>query len=330
MTGKAHLIIGLMALLGAMALGGCQSEASRRVVRGNQLYVEGALAYQDGNRERAMAALQSAVQENPDHIMARFLMGTIFKEKGEYAAAAEQYKRAAELASSVAGNFYNLGLMYHLLNRLQEAAASYVHAINLNPQDLKSNMYLGLVYTALGKPQIGLPYSQRAVELDPQSGEAIANLGVVLDALADYPGAERAYRRGIELDSDRTETAINLAGNLAAQKRYHEAANVYQEILKKTDSSLLRQRYGHVLFQGGQQDSAVVQFEQALKINARNYQAMNGLGEALIAQYRRSAMLDDTKLNQAVAQWKKSLELNPQQPRIEALLKEYAGSALFP
>ncbi|MGE5611853.1 MAG: tetratricopeptide repeat protein [Bacillota bacterium] len=320
-----------VAALAGVLIGGCaQQTTTYPVVKGNDSYVRGALAYQEGDRDRAVEALQAAVQENPDLIMARFLLGTIHKEKGRYEAAVQQFQRVVELDPYTYTNHYNLGLVYHLLDRLQEAATSYLAALKLNPQDMKSNMYLGLVYTALGKPQMGLEYAKKAAEIDPQSGEAHANLAVVLDAVKDYPAAELEYRRAIELDSNRVETLVNLAGNLATQKRFKEAINIYEQVLKNKDSSLLRQRYGYALLGNGQPAEAIRAFQAALKANPRNFQAMNGLGDALLAQYRDSAMLDEPKRAQAMDYLKKSLDINPQQPRIAALIKEYAEGTVFP
>jgi len=312
--------------------GGCAARALAVAegISGGKRYVEGALAYHEGDRVRAIAALRSALEENPNLIMARFLLGTIYREKGDYEAAAAEYRRVVELDPYSYTNHYNLGLMYHLLNRLQEAAVSYLQALKLNPQDPKSNMNLGLVYTALGNAELGLPYVRRAVELAPTSAEAHANLAVVYDSLRDYRSAETAYRRAIELDPGRVETAVNLAGCLLAQKRYAEAVSVYEQLLRENDGSLLRERYGHALLYAGRVEDAIRQFETALKLDARNFHACNGLGEAMLAQYRQGFMLDETKRNEAIRWWRKSLQINPHQPRIEALLIEYDRNTLFP
>ncbi len=315
----------------SVLVAGCSPQtATRAPIAGNSSYVQGALAYQEGDRERALAALQAALRENPDLIMARFLLGTIHKEKGEYQAAADQYKRVVELDPFVYSNHYNLGLMYHLLDRLQEAAASYLQALKLNPADPKSNMNLALVYTALGRPDLGKPYAQKAAEADPRSAEVYANYGVVLDALGEYPAAEAAYRRSIELDSNRTETAVNLAGNLISQKRHTQAIAVFEEILKAKDTSLIRQRYAHALLLAGRSEDAIKQFQAAIQQNPANYQAYNGLADTYLQQYRDSAMLDESKRAEALANLRMSLQLNPEQPRIAALLKEHSGSSLFP
>jgi tetratricopeptide (TPR) repeat protein len=320
-------------LLASMAiLSGCAAvprNSSDNLIKGNDLYVKGAMAHQRGDDDQAIAALQAALQENPDLIMARFLLGTIYRDRGEYSAAAVQYKRVVELDPYVASNHYNLGLMYHLLNRLQEAATSYLSALKLNALDVKSNMYLGMVYTALGRADLGLPYVRKAAELDPKNAHAAANLAVVLDTLGDYPAAELSYRRALELDSTRVEVVINLAGCLVSQKRYKEAISLYEQALRLNDSTLLRQRYGNTLVAAGQFDEAIVQFNAALKQNPANYHALNGLGDAYIEQYRKSSMLDETKRAAAVDAWKKSLALNGNQPKISELVKEYS-EGLFP
>ena len=313
-------------LVAVFALAGCRQSASSSpgLVKGNDLYVQGAIAHQSGDDNRALAALQSALQENPNLIMARFLLGNIYRDKSEYAAAAEQYKRVVELDPYVAANHYNLGLMYHLLSRLQDAASAYLDALKLNPQDLKSNMYLGMAYAALGRADLGLPYVQKAAEIDPKNPDAAANLAVVLDTLGEYSAAEAGYRRALELDSGRIETIVNLAGCLMSQKRFKEATQLYEEALRSKDSTLLRQRYGAALVQSGDLDLAIQQFDAALKLNPQNYHAYNGLGDARIAQYRKSSLLDEAKRAEAIKNWKQSLSLNPDQPRIAALVKEFS------
>ncbi len=326
----AHLILGGAAVL---LPAGCRQQPAtpeERSERATHLYVDGALAYQEGDKERALLALQNALNDNPDLIMARFLLASLYRDKGQFESAAEQYKKVVELDPYSYVNHYNLGLMYHLLARLQEAASSYLEAIRLNPADAKSNMNLALVYTALGKPDKGLPYAQKAVEVEPRSADAQGNLAVVLDSLGLFPEAERRYRTALELDANRIETAINLAGNLVSQKRYKDAVAIYEQILRTRDNSLVRQRLGNALLQAGRADEAAREFENALRQNPRNHQALNGLGDVMIHQYRAGAMLDDKKRLAAVGHWKASLELNPEQPRVQALLKEYTQKSLFP
>lgn len=328
-TPAQRLILAASTALGT-AICGCRSTNSSSAPPAKSLYVQAAVAYQEGDKERAASALRQAIAESPDLIMARLLLGSIYRDQGNYSAAADQYRYAVELDPYTASNHYNLGLMYHLLNQLHDAASSYLQALKLNPADVKSNMNIALVYTALGHPEEGLPYAKKAVELDPKSADASSNLGVVLDQMGNPSAAEAAYRKALELSPDSASVALNLAGSLVSQKRYKDAAGVYDQVIKMKDSSLARQRYGYALLQLDRPADAIAQFSAAIRQDAGNYLAFNGLGDAALAQYRASAMLDEKKRTQAVDYWKKSLELNPNQPRVAALVKEYTDKSLFP
>ena len=86
----------------------------------------------------------------------------------------------------------------------------------------------------------------------------------------------------------------------------------------------MRQRYGYALLQKGRLDSAASEFEKSVKMEPKNYMALNGLGDSLIGLYRQGAMLDEAKRTAAIECWKKSLKIKPRQARIAALLAEYS------
>lgn len=293
-------------------------------------YGQGALAYQQGDRDAAARDLRAAVAEDPNLVVARFLLGKVYKDQGDYRGALDQYKRVVELDPSFAAHHYNLGLMHHLLNELEQAANCYVNALKVDPRDYKANMNLGLVYAALDRPAEGLPYARRAVELEPKSAETHSNLAVVLESAGNLPAAEEEYRKAMELDADRVETFYNLGANLMAQGKATQAVQVYETILKKTDSSMARERYGRALLAAKRNDDAVRQFNAALDMNEGNWRALNGLGEASVALYKSSAHLDETKRTAALEFWKRSLAINPDQPRVSELVKTYSATVLFP
>ena len=75
----------------------------------------------DGRREAAKAALVTATLENPDLTMPHVMLGSIYKDEGEYRGAADQFEQAVRLDPYGHENYYNLGVSYQFLNRLQEA-----------------------------------------------------------------------------------------------------------------------------------------------------------------------------------------------------------------
>jgi len=321
----------LVAVLASLWVGlpsGCGSSAPP-APKANPDYIQGAIAYREGDRDKAMESLKKAVAVKGDLIMAQVLLGHIYREKEDYENAAQHYQIVCRLDPYVAANHYNLALMHHYLWRLQEACESYQRAVQLDRRDFRANMNLGLVLDAMGKAAEGVKFSQAAAELEPKSAEAWSNYGVVLDSLKRYPEAEAAYRKAIELDSGRVETQVNLAGNLLAQAKYREAASAYEQIARRLDNTFIRYRWGRALLGLGRYDEAAAQFSEAVKREPGNWRALNGLGDVMLAQYKQSALLDEAKRVAAVQYWKKSLAINANQPPIAALVKEYQEVKLF-
>jgi tetratricopeptide (TPR) repeat protein len=318
-----------LSLLGL--LGGCGPIGGSKVAppQGASDYVRGLKAAREGQSDRAITILNGAVRENPELTMARAVLGDLYYDKGQTQQAAGQYEALTRLDPYNPDNFYKLGLSYQVLNRLKEAAASYLRALHLDPDNLKANMNLGLVYLALNQPADAAKYLEKATTLDGQSAVAFANYGVALDAEGQYAAAEKAYRRSIELDGEQGTTLLNLGSNLILQGRPGEAATALRQAIAKTDSPLARKRLGDALALGKKLDEALEQYHQALTQNPKYYPAMNEIGRVLVMQYKAGLELDDRKLAEALAMWHESLQINANQPPVQALLKQWDKKSLF-
>ena len=292
-------------------------------------YVEAVQSYDKGNKDAAVSSLTQAIQQNPNLTMARNLLASIYRDDGDYTKAADQYEAVTRLDPYWWVNHYNLALCYQFLDRLQAAASSYARALKLNPNDMKSNMNLGLVYLGLGQYDQAAQYGQRAVDLDPKSATARANLGVIYDARGEYAKAESSYRQALELDSNQQPTLLNLGSNLIMQGKTREAVATLQQALKLADTALARKRLGDAYAANKQYDEALTQYNAALKNNPRYFPAMNEMGLVLIEQYRQSLELDEQKKIAAVAIWERSLQIQPNQPRVQQWVKQWSEKEMF-
>lgn len=327
----ARVYVGLLLLALAGGIGGCGSTGGSDVTppQGAQDYVRGLRAAREGKSDQAIKILSGAVQQNPDLTMARAVLGDLYYDKGQTRQAATQYEALTRLDPYDADNFYKLGLSYQLLDRLKDAAASYLRALRLDPENVKANMNLGLVYLALNQPADAAKYLAKATTLDNQSAVAFANYGVALDAQGKYADAERAYRRSIELDAHQPTTLLNLGSNLILQNRPNEAATALQQAIAMSDSPLARKRLGDALALAKKFDAALAEYRHALKLNPRYYPAMNESARVLVIQYKEGLELDDRKLADALALWRDSLKINPDQPQVQAMLKQWDKKSLF-
>jgi tetratricopeptide (TPR) repeat protein len=324
------LAIALLAVgLGTVGILGCKTNPKTgkdgQIARptGVDNYVRAMKTYNAGDRDRALSQLMEATRVNPDLIMARLVLGDLFRAQGDYKKAVEQYEKLTKLDPNYAPNWYRLGVGYQFIEKLKEAASSYRKAIAIEPKDDKSNMNLGLVELYLGHPEEAVKYSTKATELAPKNAAAWSNLGVALDANKDYPKAEEAYRKAIDLDPKNATTLMNLASNLMSQNKPAEAVEIMNSAVKLSKTPATLKRYGDTLAKAGRYDDAVAQYQAALDLDPKFFPAMNEIGFTRIADYRKNFELDEEKREQAVAMWKQSLDIKPDQPRVAEALKQW-------
>ncbi len=328
-----RIFVLLAALGGATFIAGCsggggvaRTSKPPRAVGG---YVQAVHAEQRGDTDAAIRHLESATTANPDLTMARGMLGDLYRAEGEHAKATTQYEALARLDPYTALNHYKLGVSYQFLQRLQEAASAYQRAIKLDPQDANAQTNVGLVYLAMGRLDDAMRYAEKATLLDPTSAAAFSNLGVVMEVQGDFARAESAYRRSLDLDSTQTETLLNLGSNLIKQGKTADAVSIMERVLQQSDTPSIRKRYGDALARAGKYNEAVKQYQAALEKDPRFYPAMNEIGWVRIAEYRKGLELEDAKRITALDMWRKSLEVNQNQPRIETAIKDWGEKGLF-
>ena len=287
-------------------------------------YVQGVLAYNNGDSDKAITNLQDAVKHRSDLVMAHSLLGDLYQAKHAYTEALSQYQATIRLDPYSYKNYYNEGLAYQFLHRVKEAIAAYLRALEINPRDALSNQNLGVAYLNLDDLDNAIKYCRRAVELNDGSAPAWSNLAVALDRNRQYADAEKAFRRASELDGSRIEMAVALASNLIHQHRYTEARSVMAQVVRLEDTAPHRKRLGDTLFLEKKYDEAMAEYARAVRIDPRYYPALNETGWSLITEYNQSLGLDETKRNAALDAWQKSLMIKADQPRIAQLMQTYS------
>jgi tetratricopeptide (TPR) repeat protein len=288
-----------------------------------ETYIEGVRAYQAGDADRAIEILTRAVEKNPDLLMAQALLGDLYRGKDDYVRASIYYENVVRLDPFSFLNYYKLGVTYQLLSRLAEAAGAYQKALVLEPADPKSNMNLGLVYLAMGRLDDAVLYLERATKFAPQNAAAWSNLGVALDKRGSVILAEAAYRKSLELDSDSVTTLLNLGANLLTQNKPREAVAIMEQAVRRSDAPLTRKRLGDALAVAQRSDEALREYELALKHDAAYFPAINEKGAVLIRQYMEGGEIDESQRRAAVELWRASLAINPQQPKVQNLIRQW-------
>ena len=159
----------------------------------------GELYKRQGRAELVEPTLRKAVSLAPDDWSLMQQLGEYYLDKGDWATAGEQYRQAAELLPDNPRPHNNLGLVYQGLGRLEESAAAFQKAIDLEPSFLRYRN-LGMVLAEAGRYEEATRMLERSIEMRPDNYRAWGLLAsVYLDQGADPAKIKETYLKAIAL-----------------------------------------------------------------------------------------------------------------------------------
>ncbi len=100
----------------------------------SKAYVNMALAYEaSAKRPEARRALRTAVEVNPNDVLAHCHLGQLEQSYGDYAEAVRLYRQALAIDPNSAQAHYNLGLAFAETKVFKEAMVEWMRVIELDP-----------------------------------------------------------------------------------------------------------------------------------------------------------------------------------------------------
>jgi tetratricopeptide (TPR) repeat protein len=140
-------------------------------------------------------------------------LGNFYYLTGDLQASAEQFRRVITFQPDSHYGYNNLGGIYCVLGRYEDAAAMHLQAIERNPAAiLYSN--LGTDYFHLGRFEDALGAYQSAVDLEPANDSFRRNLGDAYLCLGRADEARAEYERACALLEERLAVKQNDAHRL--------------------------------------------------------------------------------------------------------------------
>lgn len=323
--------MGCVSLPMACTTGGNTGEAKPRVSRDHEILDAAAsesvtraeMLKAEGDINAALVEFERAIEVNPNMTVAYLGAGDIYRERGDYPEAEKRYARAADLEPRNFDAQYRHGLTLQLLNRVSEAVRAYLRALSIRPDDFEANLNLATAYLQLQEPAQALPYAQRAVRLNPSSGPARVNLGSVYAAMGRHSEAVTEYLQAAEQMELSAELLLNLADSYGKIELYTEMIGTLEQLVARNPSAIAYERLGFARFRVKNYDAALDSFQSALAIDANHYPALNGVGVCLLNRFLWSDKKDRDALDDAMRALKRSLQIQPSQPRIVELVTRY-------
>jgi Tfp pilus assembly protein PilF/arylsulfatase A-like enzyme len=314
-------------------------------VAGNQLAM---IRFQEGRLTEAERTVRTVLASEPGASDSRNLLGRLLERQGDLEGAHDEYLRSAELDPDFAHPRNNLGNLAKLRGDLDAAETWYLRAIEADPYFMGSYNNLALVYQDRGQLDKALDLYRRALAKTPDNAELLNNVGSWYYATGEFDEAAALWKRATLADPEYPSPLNNLAGLAINDKRYAEAEQLLRRAIdldpdygdarinlalvemarKRFDAAREQLRHaaqdpraaprawlqlGFIELEQGYVDAAIAAFERTLSYDGTIVQALNGLGES----YRLAGRTAD-----AIATWRRSLELNPAQERLRTSLEQ--------
>ena len=84
--------------------------------------------------EQAEGVLNEILEQNPDTINVYNTLGVLYRKRGDYQAALEQYQKALKIHPDQPKVYYNVGRLHVDLKDLEKAKLSFEQALALDPE----------------------------------------------------------------------------------------------------------------------------------------------------------------------------------------------------
>src|SRR3990167_2269745 len=166
--------------------------------------------------------------------------GNDFLDKENFAAAAEEYKKALALAPKIVATHFRLGLAYFSSKNFELAKQEFQTVLSLEHTHPNANQCLANSLLELGDHETAIHYYFRQMEKNPWF-ETYYNLGVLFMMKDKLQDAISYFNKAIEINPNDVATQINL-GNVYLKKNIPTEALTYYEkanSLKPNDAEIL-------------------------------------------------------------------------------------------
>ena len=284
-----------------------------------------------GNRERARAAAEKAIELLPDDKLqtaqAHVVLGNI-ADADDHEERGSHYDKAVELAPRDKEIRRTRGLFNLLTNEFEKARGDLEAAIEADPEDASLQEALGLALMMDDKLEAALEAFDRAIKLDPDASgpllqrarvralqgdrpEAIADLDQAIRIAPDdaVPLVLRARIHQQAGDTERASAdletvlakrpdhpaALELRGLIAAERNDYPAAirDFRKLVAQKPDDAVLVGQLAMLYLAAKQPRQAIKRFSRSIELDEKNFASWRGRSDAEISIGDHKAALVD-------------------------------------
>ena len=282
------------------------------------------IAMEHGDYKEALHMFREVLEQNPIATEAYLGIGDIYLIHKQWDQAEPVFARASKLDPRNFDAQYRHGVTLQMTNRFIEAVRAYHRALTIKPDDMGANMNIATTYLQMGRPKSALVFAERAADIDNTSAPAQITLAATYQLLDQPEEALDAFIAAAEsMEEPSPQLMRNIIFLLAQGKRYREVVNTSRQLVQVDPTSDSYERLGWASFRLGDYASSLEAYRTAVDYDEQNWRALNGVGVNELNRWLLAERTDIETYQRARLVFRRSLSINPDQPKVITLVLRY-------
>ncbi len=195
-------------------------------------YIQGLSAFQCGDAKSAALSLERAVSCAPGNAGYRCDLGRVYQNSGRADLAEQCFLSALNYQPDLLLARQLLGDIYYSNGRLHDAIASYRQVVDSHPDNLPVIFALTHLYYQIGDSSAALQFSAKLLNADPKNADYLNIQGAIYHATRELEKAAAMYEKAVLVNPSMVDAQNNLGAVLQQMDRQEEAAEHYLEAVK--------------------------------------------------------------------------------------------------
>lgn len=280
--------------------------------------------------DSAIILLKQAIADDPNYGKAKADLGSAYwakysmtKDKAYIPKARALCNEAVSAGNAGAAGHVCLGTLENSTGNYDKAVDEFKTAVQLEPANDEAYVGLGAAYERSQNPAEAERTYQRIVKLRPTYWKGYNLLGGFYLRQGDFARAQTMFKKVTEITPESYRGYANLAAALLGEAHYQEAMQPLERALSIRPSYGTYSNLGTAYYHLRKYDDAVRSYQQAVKLNDKNYVTWGNLAEAqYMAGQRDQARSIYIK---AIALAQDSLKINPHDPQLLKDVADYSS-----
>ena len=263
---------------------------------------EAVAALQREDFAAAAPFLEQALEEDPDHVEARFNLAFAYSRLERPADAMEQYEKLLVIKPGLPQALMNLAILQLQNERPADAVPHLEELVKQRADDADAAFYLAHALSSAERHADAVEAYQRALGLDPGRPDSHLGLGRSLAHLGELEAAVPHYRRAAEIDPQFGAAILELGRAFEQAEKPAQAADIYRAYLTAhPDDAAVQERIGLLTLDAGGGEEAITDLEAAVR------QSPTSANKAALAEaYARAGDID-----KALVLWSEAARADP-------------------